>query len=157
MTRSPDLGLSGFHKFVLVRHALADQRYSSCEGRKGDMKKMLDDWFATKREIVYWYDIGTQISRKIGKPCTYLTSNVTYFNWNTFYYCMKFGEFFPRFKKLLHICRLTYKKIWTKIVNSYSRLVIRKKCGSLWRRSTKHSTSLRHWFKRVMISVILLM
>ena len=49
----PGLILSDYHLFASTGHALAEQRFGSYE----DVKKCLDEWFATKGEDVYWRGI----------------------------------------------------------------------------------------------------
>lgn len=50
---SPDLAPSDYHLFSSMSHALAEQHFNSYE----DVRKWLDDWFASKTEDFYWQGI----------------------------------------------------------------------------------------------------
>jgi [histone H3]-lysine36 N-dimethyltransferase SETMAR len=50
---SPDLAPSDYHLFSSMGHALAEQHFNSYE----EVKKWLDDWFASKDEQFFWRGI----------------------------------------------------------------------------------------------------
>ncbi|CAK9803711.1 Mariner Mos1 transposase [Anthophora quadrimaculata] len=50
---SPDLAPSDYYLFASMGHALAKQRFTSHE----DVRKWLDDWFASKEEQFFWRGI----------------------------------------------------------------------------------------------------
>jgi len=58
-----DLAPSDYHLFSSMGHSLAEWHFDSYE----DVRKWLDEWFASKDELrnfLAWY---TQIARKMGK------------------------------------------------------------------------------------------
>ena len=55
-----DLAPSDYHLFSSMGHALAEQHFDSYE----DVRKWLNEWFASKDEEFFWY---TQIARKMEK------------------------------------------------------------------------------------------
>ncbi|EFN81801.1 Histone-lysine N-methyltransferase SETMAR, partial [Harpegnathos saltator] len=50
---SPDLAPSDYHLFPSVGRALAEQRFTSYE----NVRKWLDDWFASKKQQFFWRGI----------------------------------------------------------------------------------------------------
>ena len=56
---SPDLAPSDYHLFSSIGHALAKRHFDFY-----DVRKWLDEWFASKDEEFFWY---TQIAWKMGK------------------------------------------------------------------------------------------
>ncbi|EFN76007.1 Histone-lysine N-methyltransferase SETMAR, partial [Harpegnathos saltator] len=50
---SPDLAPSDYYLFVSMGHALAEQRFTSYE----NVRKWLDDWFASKEQQFFWCGI----------------------------------------------------------------------------------------------------
>ena len=50
---SPDFAPSDYHLFSSMSHALAEQHFNSYE----DVRKWLDDWFASKTDAFYWQGI----------------------------------------------------------------------------------------------------
>ena len=50
---SPDLAPSDYHLFASMGHALAEQRFTSYE----NVRKWLDDWFASKEQQFFWRGI----------------------------------------------------------------------------------------------------
>jgi [histone H3]-lysine36 N-dimethyltransferase SETMAR len=50
---SPDLAPSDYHLFASMGHALAEQRFTSCE----NLQKWHDDWFASKEQEFFWHGI----------------------------------------------------------------------------------------------------
>jgi len=66
---TPDLVPSDYHLFASMSHALAE-RFGSYE----DVKKWLDEWFATKGEDFYW-----RIHKLPERWEKCVTSNGTYF------------------------------------------------------------------------------
>ncbi|GFW80827.1 mariner Mos1 transposase [Trichonephila clavipes] len=59
---SPDLAPSGYHLFASLRHALADQRFTSYE----NVKSWLDDWLASKDRSFFWRGIH-KLPKRWGK------------------------------------------------------------------------------------------
>ncbi|EFN89644.1 Histone-lysine N-methyltransferase SETMAR, partial [Harpegnathos saltator] len=50
---SPDLAPPGYYLFASMGHALAEQRFASCE----NLRKWLGDWFASKEKQLSWRGI----------------------------------------------------------------------------------------------------
>lgn len=50
---SPDLAPSDYYLFASLGHALAEQRFISYE----NVRKWLDDWFASKEQQFFWHGI----------------------------------------------------------------------------------------------------
>lgn len=50
---SPDLAPSDYHLFASLGHALAEQHFDSYE----NVRKWLDNWFASKEELFFWRGI----------------------------------------------------------------------------------------------------
>jgi len=50
---SPDLAPSDYHLFSSMDHVLAERHFDSYE----DVRKWLDEWFASKDEEFFWHDI----------------------------------------------------------------------------------------------------
>ena len=50
---SPDLAPSDYYLFASMGHALSDQHFSSYE----NVRKCLDDWFASKERQFFWRGI----------------------------------------------------------------------------------------------------
>ena len=50
---SPDLALSDYHLFLSMSHALVERHFDSYE----DVRKWLNEWFASKDEEFFWRGI----------------------------------------------------------------------------------------------------
>ena len=68
---SPDLAPSDYHLFASLGHALAEQHFNSYE----NVRKWLDNWFASKEELFFWRGIHTLPER--WEKC--INSNGDYF------------------------------------------------------------------------------
>jgi len=58
-TYSPDLASSDYHLFSSMGHALAERQFDSYE----DVRKWLDEWFASKDEKFFWRGIHKLFER----------------------------------------------------------------------------------------------
>jgi len=56
---SPDLAPSDYHLFSSMDHVLAERHFDSYE----DVRKWLDEWFASKDEEFFWHDIHKFLER----------------------------------------------------------------------------------------------
>ena len=50
VTYYPDLALSDYHLFASLGHALAEKRFNLYD----NVRKWLDNWFASKEELFFW-------------------------------------------------------------------------------------------------------
>jgi len=68
---TPDMAPSDYHLFLSVDHALAERHFDSYE----DVRKWLDEWFASKDEEFFWRGIH-KLPERWGK---YIISECKYF------------------------------------------------------------------------------